>query len=62
MPFFSDMISLFKKGVKDERLYETLVLTIASLTHTLSNMPNDANSTKVSRIFSDVVKILLIHY
>lgn len=56
------MISLFKKGVKDERLYETLVLTIASLTHTLSNMPNDANSTKVSRIFSDVVKILLIHY
>lgn len=51
-----DMISLFKKGVKDERLYETLVLTMASLTHTLSNMPKDANSTK---IVAGVKKLLL---
>ena len=50
MPYHipADMISLSRKGVKDEKLYETLVLTMGSLAHTLSNMQVNASSTRVS--------------
>ncbi|KAG0704324.1 Microsomal triglyceride transfer protein large subunit [Chionoecetes opilio] len=51
-----DMVHLFKKGLQDEKLFETLVLTLTSLTHTLTNAPPNAAST---RMITGVKKLLL---
>ncbi|XP_045138824.1 microsomal triglyceride transfer protein large subunit-like isoform X1 [Portunus trituberculatus] len=55
-PIVKDMVNLFKKGVQNEHLSETLVLTMSSLAHTMSNMQSNASTT---RIVSAVKKLLV---
>ncbi|MPC26703.1 Microsomal triglyceride transfer protein large subunit [Portunus trituberculatus] len=46
-PIVKDMVNLFKKGVQNEHLSETLVLTMSSLAHTMSNMQSNASTTRI---------------
>lgn len=56
VPIVRDVIRLFKDGVQDDKLKETLVLTVSSLAHTLSTMQGNTTSTK---IVSGVKKLIL---
>ncbi|KAK3869563.1 hypothetical protein Pcinc_025147 [Petrolisthes cinctipes] len=45
-----DVMKLVKKGHKNEKLYETMMLTAASLTHTFSKSPNNTNHKIISSV------------
>lgn len=54
---FSDLIKLAKKGLNNDKLYETLVLTIASVSHTFCKVSNNCKkpvSVNVSFFFLSV--------
>lgn len=53
-----DIMKLVKKGHNNDKLYETLVLTVASLTHTFSRTPNNMKQPIVSEVRNFLVEKL----
>lgn len=53
-----DLLKLATKGLKNDKLYETLMLTIGTLTNTFSKMPGNAKKTVVDQVKKQILNQL----